>query len=88
MAEIPNFTRSQARNRELVAHTRPQSRAADAFRAIKTSLLFQQSGYQEHADFQVQGSVADTIAQQRGVAIRAAADDIARTVVSLAVNRF
>jgi Mrp family chromosome partitioning ATPase len=43
LAEIPNFTRSQVRNRELVAHTRPQSRAADAFRAIKTSLLFQQS---------------------------------------------
>ena len=43
LAEIPNFTRSQARNRELVAHTRPQSRAADAFRAIKTSVLFQQS---------------------------------------------
>jgi Mrp family chromosome partitioning ATPase/capsular polysaccharide biosynthesis protein len=43
LAEIPNFTRSQSRNRELVAHTRPQSRAADAFRAIKTSLLFQQS---------------------------------------------
>jgi capsular exopolysaccharide synthesis family protein len=43
LAEIPNFTRSQARNRELLAHTRPQSRAADAFRAIKTSLLFQMS---------------------------------------------
>ena len=59
------------------------------FRDVRDkTLLFQQSGYQEHADFQVQGSVADTIAQQRGVAIRAAADDIARTVVSLAVNRF
>jgi Mrp family chromosome partitioning ATPase/capsular polysaccharide biosynthesis protein len=43
LAEIPIFTRTQAKSHELIAHTRPQSRAADAFRAIKTSLLFQLS---------------------------------------------
>jgi Mrp family chromosome partitioning ATPase/capsular polysaccharide biosynthesis protein len=44
LAEVPNFQRSQAKNRELLAHTQPQSRTANAFRAIKTSLMFQQSG--------------------------------------------
>jgi Mrp family chromosome partitioning ATPase/capsular polysaccharide biosynthesis protein len=43
LAEIPNFTRAQAKSHELIASTRPQSRAADAFRAVKTSLLFQMS---------------------------------------------
>ena len=59
------------------------------FRDLRTkTLLFQQSGFQERADFQVQGSVSDTISQQRDVAVRAAAGDIARTVVNLAVERF
>jgi Mrp family chromosome partitioning ATPase/capsular polysaccharide biosynthesis protein len=44
LAEIPNFTRSQSKSRELLAFTHPQSRTADAFRAVKTSLLFQASG--------------------------------------------
>jgi Mrp family chromosome partitioning ATPase/capsular polysaccharide biosynthesis protein len=44
LAEIPNFTRAQGKNRELLAFTQPQSRTADAFRAVKTSLLFQASG--------------------------------------------
>jgi Mrp family chromosome partitioning ATPase/capsular polysaccharide biosynthesis protein len=43
LAEIPVFTRAQAKSRELVAFSHPQSRAADAFRAIRTSLLFQRS---------------------------------------------
>ena len=54
----------------------------------KNTLLFQQAGFQERADFQVQGAVSDTIIQQRDVAVRAAAGDIARTVVNLAVERF
>jgi Mrp family chromosome partitioning ATPase/capsular polysaccharide biosynthesis protein len=43
LAEIPVFTRAQSKSRELVASAHPQSRVADAFRAVKTSLLFQQS---------------------------------------------
>jgi Mrp family chromosome partitioning ATPase/capsular polysaccharide biosynthesis protein len=43
LAEIPVFSRSQAKSRELVAYSLPQSRAADAFRAIRTSVLFQRT---------------------------------------------
>lgn len=43
LAEIPRFSRSEARSRELIAHAQPRSRTADAFRAVRTSLLFQQS---------------------------------------------
>jgi outer membrane lipopolysaccharide assembly protein LptE/RlpB len=56
--------------------------------ARNNTLLFQQAGFQERADIQVQGAVSDTISQQRDVAIRAAAVDIARTVVNMAVERF
>jgi outer membrane lipopolysaccharide assembly protein LptE/RlpB len=59
------------------------------FRDVRNkTLLFQQAGFQERADFQVQASVSDTISQQRDVAIRSAAGDIARTIVNLAVDRF
>jgi Mrp family chromosome partitioning ATPase/capsular polysaccharide biosynthesis protein len=44
LAEIPNFGRAQSKARELLAFTSPQSRVADAFRAVRTSLLFQQPG--------------------------------------------
>jgi Mrp family chromosome partitioning ATPase/capsular polysaccharide biosynthesis protein len=46
LAEIPVFSRSQAKSRELIAFSLPQSRAADAFRAVRTSLLFQQTSSQ------------------------------------------
>src|SRR5262249_10360663 len=59
------------------------------FRDVRqATMLFQQSGFQDRADFQVQGSVSDTIATQRDVAVRNAADEIARTLVHLAVERF
>jgi Mrp family chromosome partitioning ATPase len=41
LAEVPKFTRAQQRDNELIAFTEPHSRAAEAFRAVRTSLLFQ-----------------------------------------------
>ena len=43
LAEVPRFTRGQARHAELLSHTQPLSRAAEAYRAVRTSLLFQQA---------------------------------------------
>src|SRR4029079_19603464 len=43
LAEIRSLSRPQSKSRDLVAFSQPQSRAADAFRAIRTSLLFQLS---------------------------------------------
>jgi Mrp family chromosome partitioning ATPase/capsular polysaccharide biosynthesis protein len=43
LAEVPRFSRGQARHAELLSHTQPLSRAAEAYRAIRTSLLFQQA---------------------------------------------
>jgi capsular polysaccharide biosynthesis protein len=42
LAEVPKFTRAQQRDREVVSVSAPLSRAAEAYRAIRTSLLFQQ----------------------------------------------
>jgi hypothetical protein len=49
--------------------------------------LFQEVGLQEQADFRAQGQVSQTIARETTVVNQAAAE-IARTVVSLAVERF
>lgn len=50
-------------------------------------LLFQQNGVTEQADFRVQDVVAQTISREE-TALRAAAVDIARSIVSLAITRF
>jgi outer membrane lipopolysaccharide assembly protein LptE/RlpB len=58
------------------------------FRDVKRNeVLFQQSGHQERADFRVVGPVAQTIGREE-TALRAAAVDIGRAVVSLALDRF
>ena len=58
------------------------------FRDVRrNTLLFEQFGFQERADFQVVSVVADTISREEN-AVRVAAVDIARTVVNLAVERF
>jgi outer membrane lipopolysaccharide assembly protein LptE/RlpB len=58
------------------------------FRDVRrNTLLFQEVGLQEQADFRVQGQVSQTIARETTVVNQAAAE-IARTVVSLAVERF
>ncbi len=43
LAEIPKFSRGQSRETDLLAFTSPRSRATEAYRAIRTSLLFQQA---------------------------------------------
>jgi Mrp family chromosome partitioning ATPase/capsular polysaccharide biosynthesis protein len=43
LAEVPKFTRAQQKDRNVVAVAAPLSRAAEAYRAIRTSLLFQQA---------------------------------------------
>lgn len=50
-------------------------------------LLFEQRGVQERADFLVPATVAETIAREQA-ALRVAATDIARAVVSRAVEQF
>jgi Mrp family chromosome partitioning ATPase/capsular polysaccharide biosynthesis protein len=41
LAEVPKFTRSQQKDGNIVSVTAPLSRVAEAFRAIRTSVLFQ-----------------------------------------------
>ena len=53
----------------------------------QNSVLFQQSGVQEQADFRVQNVVSQTISREE-TALRAAAVDIGRSIVSLTVTRF
>lgn len=43
LAEVPRLTSAQQRQHELVAVTAPLSRAAEGYRAVRTSLLFQQT---------------------------------------------
>jgi hypothetical protein len=58
------------------------------FRDVRDNqLLFEESGLQEQADFALAGTVAANIALEE-VAVRRAAIDIGRAVVSLAVDRF
>jgi hypothetical protein len=51
------------------------------------TLLFEQSNFNEQADFLVAGSVAQTISIE-ATALQQAATEIARSVVSLALDRF
>jgi outer membrane lipopolysaccharide assembly protein LptE/RlpB len=53
----------------------------------RDSVLFRQTGVQEQADFRVQNVVSQTISREE-TALRAAAVDIGRSIVSLAVTRF
>jgi Mrp family chromosome partitioning ATPase/capsular polysaccharide biosynthesis protein len=41
LAEVPQLTREQQREKAVVVHTAPISRAAEAYRAVRSSLLFQ-----------------------------------------------
>ena len=51
------------------------------------TMLFQQYGVSEQADFRVENAVSQTISREE-TALRAAAVDIGRAIVSLAVTRF
>lgn len=58
------------------------------FRDLRRSaLLWRQEGLQETSDFQVEGTVSDTVARGQGAALLAASE-IGRKVVNLAVDRF
>ena len=58
------------------------------FRDVKrNSLLFEEPRLQEQADFRVVGAVSQTISREES-ALRAAAVDIGRSIVSLAIDRF
>lgn len=51
------------------------------------TVLFRQNGVREQADFRVEGAVSRTISLEE-TALRTAAVDIGRSIVSLAVTRF
>ena len=53
----------------------------------RNTVLFEEHGLREKADFQVQSAVAQTISREES-AVRAAATVIGRAVVNLTVNRF
>jgi outer membrane lipopolysaccharide assembly protein LptE/RlpB len=53
----------------------------------RNTVLFQQNAVREQADFRVQGTVSQTISREE-TALQAAAVDIGRSIVSLAVTRF
>lgn len=53
----------------------------------RKTVLFQQSGVREQADFRVQNAVSLTLSREE-TALRTAATDIGRAIVSLAVTRF
>ena len=53
----------------------------------RNTVLFEQQRLREKADFQVLGAVSQTISREES-AVRAAAIDIGRAIVSLAVDRF
>ncbi|HSL51577.1 MAG TPA: LptE family protein [Candidatus Deferrimicrobiaceae bacterium] len=58
------------------------------FRDVRRSaMLWRQEGLQETSDFQVAGSVSDTVARGQGAVLQAASE-IGRKVVNLAVDRF
>ena len=58
------------------------------FRDVKRSeMLWRQEGLQETSDFQVEGTVSDTVARGQGAVLQAATE-IGRKVVNLAVDRF
>ena len=53
----------------------------------RNTLLFRQDGVREQADFRVQNAVAQTISREE-TALRTAATDIGRAIVSLTLTRF
>jgi outer membrane lipopolysaccharide assembly protein LptE/RlpB len=53
----------------------------------RNTLLFDEPRFQEQADFRVLGTVAQTISHEES-ALRAAGVEIARSIVSLALDRF
>jgi hypothetical protein len=53
----------------------------------RNTVLFREANFSEKSDFRVRGAVSQTIAREE-TALRQAAVDIARAVVSLAVHRF
>lgn len=53
----------------------------------RNTVLFQQDGVREQADFRVQNAVSQTISREE-TALRVAATDIGRAIVSLTVTRF
>ena len=53
----------------------------------RNTVLFEQNQVAEQADFRVQGQVSQTISREE-TALRAAATEIGRAVVALAVTRF
>ncbi len=53
----------------------------------RNSVLFEQQGLREKSDFQVLGAVSQTIGAEEG-AVRSAAREIARSIVSLTIDRF
>lgn len=55
--------------------------------ARRNAVLWRQEGVQEKADFRVPGQVSATITHEEA-ALRAAAVDIGRAIVNLAVDRF
>ncbi len=58
------------------------------FRDVRRdAILFEQQNLQERSDFRTLGVVAQTISREE-TALRAAATDIARAIVALAVDRF
>ena len=58
------------------------------FRDVRRNeVLFQRTGFSDRADFAVPGTVAETITASEG-ALQQAATQIARSVVSFAVERF
>lgn len=58
------------------------------FRDVReNTVLFQRTGFQERADFRVQGAVSETLVSE-SLALRLAAVEIGRAVVSAALARF
>ena len=58
------------------------------FRDVRRStILFEQQRLREKADFQILGAVSQTISREES-AVRTAATEIARAIVSLTVDRF
>jgi hypothetical protein len=53
----------------------------------KSGVLFEEHNLREKADFQVQNAVSQTISVEE-TAVRTAATEIGRAIVSLTVNRF
>ena len=51
------------------------------------TLMFERSGFQERADFQVAAAAAQTLVQE-DAALRTAAVEIGRAVVALTLERF